>query len=170
MNSYNNAIDTLNNATSKYLNTTYADASRCVGSIQNYSSSQEGFATWDSFSSSYNGRLKRGSSTAEIDWKQMQRFGLSLLNNADDEYWLASRWWGYSNGSENRTFGMRYINEWYVTANEDYDNETLCIVHSNGSTEAYGFTKGLRPVFHLKDNVKITGGSGTESDPYTLGV
>ena len=29
---------------------------------------------------------------------------------------------------------------------------------------------GLRPVFMLKSEIKVTGGSGTEQDPYTLGI
>lgn len=40
-------------------------------------------------------------------------------------------------------------------------------VSYNSSSEA---TYGLRPVFTLKEEVKITGGSGTKDDPYTLGV
>ena len=36
--------------------------------------------------------------------------------------------------------------------------------------EGFVATYGLRPVFTLKDEVKVTGGSGTEDDPYTLGV
>ena len=40
-------------------------------------------------------------------------------------------------------------------------------INYNGSYEA---TYGLRPVFTLKDEVKVTGGSGTQDDPYTLGV
>lgn len=37
-------------------------------------------------------------------------------------------------------------------------------------TTALTYTAGLRPVFTLKSNVKITGGNGTASNPYTLGV
>ena len=39
-----------------------------------------------------------------------------------------------------------------------------------GALHDYDFTCGLRPVFTLKSNVKVTGGSGTSASPYTLGV
>ena len=47
-------------------------------------------------------------------------------------------------------------------------------VHSTGRIGDYGSVNSnessVRPTLYLKSNVKITGGSGTSSDPYTLGI
>lgn len=46
----------------------------------------------------------------------------------------------------------------------------LCYIHHEGGPYSYDRTAGLRPVFKLKDTVKVTGGSGSSVDPYTLGT
>ena len=52
-------------------------------------------------------------------------------------------------------------------------SDNVFIVYSNGRIFA-GIVSynqyGVRPVLYLKSNVKITGGSGTSSNPYTLGI
>ena len=52
-------------------------------------------------------------------------------------------------------------------------SDNVFIVYSNGRIFA-GIVSynqyGVRPVLYLKSNVKITGGSGTSSDPYILGI
>ena len=39
---------------------------------------------------------------------------------------------------------------------------------NTGYVYADSETNGLRPVFHLRPEVIVTGGSGSEEDPYTL--
>ena len=49
--------------------------------------------------------------------------------------------------------------------------QILCQNKTEGDPwETYPWTKGLRPVFILNSNVKVTGGSGNSSSPYTLGI
>ena len=43
-------------------------------------------------------------------------------------------------------------------------------VLKSGSYYSAAGTRGFRPVFTLKSGLKITGGEGTETSPYTLGV
>ena len=43
----------------------------------------------------------------------------------------------------------------------------MCLTYGGG-TYSDSRTDGLRPVFHLKSDVIVTGGSGTEEDPYIL--
>ena len=63
------------------------------------------------------------------------------------------------------------LNEWTITPNSSYSNYVF-ILYYNGyllSNLAYsGFS--ARPVFYLNSNVEYNGGSGTESDPFTLVV
>ena len=81
---YNDAINILNNATSKYLNTTYANSVRCVGSVpDNPSYENSDRCGWTAV------RLyERGEDNHETDFNQMETLG---LNNIGKEYWLASR-------------------------------------------------------------------------------
>ncbi len=162
MNSYNNAISTLNNATSKYNNATYSSRARCVGSDpSNPTSDNPGYVTSnDGYMSSYNGQFKKTDTHHTTDWDKMNSLGIHKI---DDHYWLASRYVGsMSNGCY---FGIRFVYS-YGTL----DDGRLCRVYTDAPRSSYGYSYGLRPVFKLKSGIKVTGGSGTESSPYTLGA
>ena len=47
---------------------------------------------------------------------------------------------------------------------------SICHVKSNGTTACVSANDGLRPVFTLNAGLKVTGGSGEDGAPYTLGV
>ena len=159
MNSYNNAISTLNNATSKYINTAYVDKARSVGSVPDNPNSQSGYHRTQ-FSSSYSGKLRDTDTNYETDYNQMKALN---INNIDDYYWVASR-----NVNSNSSDGDFYVR---VVLTYGYlSNSSLCSVSSSGRTDSYSYAYGLRPVFHLRSNIKVTGGTGEEGDPYTLGT
>ena len=160
MNSYNNAISTLNNATSKYINTTYVDKARSVGSVPNNPNSQSGYYTFTKFSSSYSGKLRDTDTNYETDYNQMKALN---INNIDDYYWLASR---YVRSSSGRS----YFRLRPVLTDGSLGGSYLCYVDRSGSTGSYSYANGLRPVFHLRSNIKVTGGTGEEGNPYTLGT
>ena len=162
-NDYNDAINILNNATSKYLNTTtnYADKVRSVGSVPN-NPSYDGagmFTSSDSYMSSYNGQFKDADTNYETDWNQMNALNIHDIGN---NYWLASRYM-YAVSSHS-LFGVRHVK----TDGKSYYG-WLCYITSSGRTESYSIVSGLRPVFHLKSGLKVTGGNGTSDNPYTLG-
>ena len=159
---YNNVISILNNATSKYVNTTYVDEARSVGSDpSNPTSDNPGYLTSSySYMSSYNGQFKNQDTHYEADFNQMGTLG---IQDIDEYYWLASRDGGaYSSGGY---FRVRHVN-----ARGDLDYGTLGFVLSSGDAHSGTYTRGLRPVFHLKSNIKVTGGTGEEGSPYTLGT
>ena len=160
--SYNNARTTLNNATSKYINTTYADEARSVGSDpSNPTSDNPGyFTSSESYMSSYNGQFKNEDTHYTTDYDQMGTLG---IRGIDKNYWLASRL--VSSGSRDSNFLVRRV---YTSGNLSFSR--LCFVNRNGSTFSYSDANGLRPVFHLKSNIKVTGGTGEEGSPYTLGT
>ena len=64
-------------------------------------------------------------------------------------------------------------NEWILPQNADTSNRAF-YVNSNGHVNynfvVYNGQFAVRPVLYLKSTVKITGGSGTSTDPYTLGL
>ena len=161
MNDYNDVINILNNATIKYLNTTYADKVRCVGSVPN-NPSYDGagmFTRSDSWFSSYNGKLKNEDENYSMDYDQISKLGLRV---ADKGFWLASR--GVYSISH-RTYFMVHT----ISSSGVRSGNYLCYLESNGSTYSDSATNGLRPVFHLKSELKVTGGNGTSDNPYTLG-
>ena len=161
MNSYNNAIKTLNDATSKYLNTTYATSVRCVGSVPNdpYYDEAGMYNEFTGNLSSYNGQFKDSDDYLATDYSQMR-----VLNiwNIGKIYWLPSR---YTNNIANTRILLRMK---YAYGSSYEDNE-LCTISETNRTGASS-TMPLRPVFTLKPGLKVTGGSGTSDAPYTLGV
>ena len=162
MNSYNSAISTLNNATSKYINTTYVDKARSVGSDpSNPTTDNPGYFTSSySYMSSYNGKFKNQDTHYETDYNQMGTLG---IRDIDEYYWLASRLvTSYSSGS--------YFYVRSVTTSGNLNNDYLCSVNSFGRTRSFSNANGLRPVFHLKSGIKVTGGTGEEGSPYILGT
>ena len=64
-------------------------------------------------------------------------------------------------------------NEWILPQNAGTSNRAF-YVNSNGHVNynfvVYNGQFAVRPVLYLKSNVKITGGFGTSTNPYTLGL
>ena len=161
MNSYNNAISTLNNATTKYINASYIDRARCVGSLPNNPNSEAGmYSRTENWFSSYNGKFKDTDMNYELDTDQMIHIGILEI---DEPYWMASRFI-----SEIETSSSFHLYE--VSLNYGLDIAQFCQIHEGGTVYSRSFSEGLRPVFHLKSNIKVTGGTGEEDSPYTLGT
>ena len=161
-NSYNNAVNTLNNAAAGYNNSTYSTRARCVGSHPTSTSDTTSYFTSSySYMNEYNGQFKVADTNYSYDVGQMEILGIKAI---DYKYWLASR--SVISDSERTYFCLReiYPNGYLIESNYLY----LLYNDSgpNGSTESIG----LRPVFILKSTIKVTGGNGTSSSPYTLGV
>ena len=160
MNSYNNAIKTLNDAAASYNNGTYSSRARCVGSVPNNPSYDAAGMHSTQFGSSYDGKLKDGDTNYETDWNQMSMLD---IQNIGEAYWLASRQMKSSSissdfyirsGISNGNLGGWSLG-WWLNGDDIY---------------SYGRTSGLRPIFLLKSNIKVTGGTGEEGSPYTLGT
>ncbi len=68
---------------------------------------------------------------------------------------------GQSSNYENNT------NYWTITSYSDFD---IWSVYQGGDafSNSYTYTIGIRPSLNLKQNVIITGGTGTKRDPFTL--
>ena len=160
MNSYNNAISTLNSRAMAYNNNTYSSTGRCVGSVPNNPNQDSAGYHKTQFDSVYNGKLKDTDSNYIPDYSQMITLG---IRDAGEEYWLASR---STSGGYSSFCDVRYVSDsgglMAVTLCQIYPNVNAC----QGNWRAFG----LRPVFILKPEVKVTGGNGTSSSPYTLGV
>ena len=161
--SYNNAISTLNNRASAYNNSTYSDRVRSVGSDPDNPSDEETemYTSSESFMSRYTGTFKDEDRNYSDDVNQMEDLGILASNK---NYWLASR-----NVVEYSGLPMCYFYMRYVDIAKGDDDEIICSI-GDGYTNADTYTYGLRPVFRLKDTVQVTGGTGEEGNPYTLGT
>ena len=163
---YNNVVSTLNTEAGKYNNSTYSTRARCVGSHPTSTSDTTSYYTrsesW--FTSKYTNQFKDIDTKYETDYNQMETLGVS---NTDRAYWLASRnVRSYRTDGTDSAFCVRIG---YPSGGLLGDND-LCRVGSGGLAYAESNTKGLRPVFILKSDIKITGGTGESGSPYTLGV
>ena len=162
LDSYNNAISMLNGKAMDYKNEDYAIDARCVGSVPNDKNSEgSGYYTHtNSWFSLYDNRFKNGDENYRIDFEQMEKIGGIIVINKS--YWFASR---IVDAMSAAVYPDIYMSSSTIL------NGIANIFQLNSSTKkSLSVTSGLRPVFTLKDEVKVTGGSGTEDDPYTLGV
>ena len=160
--SYNNAIETLNNEAEAYINENYALDARCVGSVPTV---ENGVFTEKNSETAgpvelpfeYNGSTsidcKGADTNYETDKAQMEEYGLWTT---EEYYWVASR---YVNSD---SFGVRDV---YSSGYFYY--YSLCYVVSNGDTGSTAYGYGLRPCILLKSDIKINaegGKDGSTSD------
>ena len=159
---YNNAISTLNEKAEAYLNTTYASKARSVGSIPNNPDYESGMYTRDdTWFAERNGQYKDEDENYVADLTQMEALGIEIISN--DSYWMASRI-VYTRTSDSE-FGVRLVLSSYGLTY----SRTIWVKSESTTYSATPYF-GLRPVFTLKSGIKVTGGSGTSSSPYTLGT
>ena len=61
------------------------------------------------------------------------------------------------------------LSEWTITPDSSSSNNVFNL-YNNGSFYSASADNGfsVRPVFYLNSNVEYSGGTGTESDPFTL--
>ena len=166
--SYNNAIVTLNTEAEKFRKKDdgIAEVARCVGSVPN-NPNYDGAGMYtrrDSWFSSYNNTFKNTNNNYTADWNQMQSIVINGqgIHNIGKYYWIASRLVRASSSAS--TFHVRF-----VSSSGSLSDGYLCRVFSSGSVRGYSSSAfGLRPVFRLKSGIKVTGGDGSEGNPYTL--
>ena len=159
-NSYNNLIGTLNTRAEGYLNTTYASAARSVGSVPDNPNSEAQLLTSDYSWFDNSGMIRDEDENYLADVNQMRT--LDDIIAVGEEYWLASR--SNSIMSVKGSFYMRYVYTSGTVGGISVLDASSTIVHSRS------YTKGLRPVFTLKTGIKVIGGNGEETSPYTLGT
>ena len=166
--SYNNAIETLNNEAEGYINRDYAYDARCVGSIpavENgmFTKKDNGASNYVKIqfaNSNYINSLDKDTNY-EKDLEQLELAGIKVIENA---YWLASRHVIYANSS---------LYEFYVNrmdSNGKLYYYSLCNVYSRGNVTGVSQESGFRPCISIKSDIKIIGGDGkSEESAYIMG-
>ena len=167
--SYNRAVTTLNEKAEEYINPEFSDKARCVGSnpqnpkditVTAFTGKYEYMKTYN-----YNNKFKVKDLNYKNDYTRLDEIG---ARNFTDEsissyYWLASR--RINESSFETEFCILFIDKSGV-----FNWKQLVWIKSDGNLNGGGVGYGLRPVFHLKSGVKISGGDGTIVSPYTLSI
>ena len=161
--SYNGAQNLLNSTASQFNNSTYSTGARSVGCIPNNINSHSAYYAFPSSLAEYNIQLIDTDNNYLTDWNQMTSLG---IENIYSNYWLAS-YHVYKQTNSTVYFCVRN-----VQSNGTLTSTKLCdmsLEYYNPGSGGYN-TYGVRPVFKLKSTLKVTGGNGTSSNPYTLGI
>ena len=162
---YNTAISDLNNKVEEYMNDLYVKSARCVGTVPNnkgFESEIKDFKLqFEFYYDTY--QIRDQDDNYKNDVNKMELLG---IKDIETDYWLASRWVDYNSVGAwaSLTFGLRFIET------NGQLNEAIAGDCGLGDTSPASEYHGLRPVFTLKSNLKVTGGDGSEENPYTLGV
>ena len=164
--SYANMIRDLNSSANLYLNEKYADRARCVGSDASDPSYKETISTGNMkymeyipLQAIYN-FIQTHYESDEIKLRKIGEF------YKEDSYWLAAR-----NASTisylSTEFSARFVDTDGLSSASiiNYKNPDE-IIHGNFGP--YSKVCGVRPVISIKKEVIITGGDGTENNPYKL--
>ena len=167
--SYNNAINNLNNEAKTCMDSDgIAMDARCIGSIatlNNESKFQEDDTTemWSGTYSyltdfSLNNRFVNSNTNYVEDLEQMR---ILQIKSSRSTVWVASR--HIIPKSEYTTFGIGYLQENGVNVVTE-----ICKVKSTGSAVGNSQYFGIRAVFLISPDSRITGGDGSSSNPYIL--
>ena len=100
-----------------------------------------------------------GYASSNCEGKNLYIYG----NNTDDIRQCNSTNWLYN----------IKINEWLLNQDPDYAYGVFYLHNVGYITDggiAYNYQYATRPVVYLKSNIKITGGDGTSTNPYTFGL
>ena len=157
---YNGVVSWLNTQAGKYNNSTYSTRARCVGSHPtDTSDTTTYFTSSDDYISSYNGQFKDEDTNYETDYNQMGTLG---IRNTKNKYWLASRDLRPRND-------VVYFCCRCISTGGGLSRENLGWFGPTTSKRINVYSVWLRPVFILKSDIKVTGGTGEFIKPYTLG-
>lgn len=157
--SYNNAIKNLNDIANDYKNNDISTMARSIGSNPG-EPDIEGSCYSNILGAPQKSKKYRGSdNNYEEDNKQIEKIDLSV----NKVYWLASRDTNYDSNLYSKEASTI---SFYVRTSSSH--ELISRMDYSGWTVTFEKTKGVLPVFNLKDNVRIKSGNGTSDSPYEL--
>ena len=165
--SYANIILDLNASANLYLNEEYADRARCVGSNTINPSFEEEVSTDDMeyFEEKFENLLEPYGFIQTHYEEDVQKLKAIGEFYKDDSYWLAAR--GAMTSFLTTTYSARLVDS------EDIQSVVIVEYKNPNETIHGGFGHnyklcGVRPVISIKKDAIITGGDGTENNPYIL--
>ncbi len=163
---YANAVKLLNDKSKQYINPIYAVSGRSVGAT---SKSIEQIDR-NIYPVAFYREIVKRILPYHDDYGAADRN--LIMNNAAlqqtvGDVWLASRYLDPSDET-NYSFNVRCVGPNGTIVNRASTQE-LFLPKADGTSESYTFSKGVRPIITLRQDIRITGGAGTELEPYTIG-
>ena len=161
---YANAVKILNDYCANYVNSTYATSGRSVGAT----SSSIGQINTTQYPITHAKAQEVGNSNppfTDMEYQSDQTLieNNSALRHSSGYVWLASR----------NLYTIDSYSGFFVRClgtNGSMSNIGLSDEDSDGRTNDYSGSSGVRPVITLKSGIKITGGTGDVDHPYTIGI
>lgn len=168
--SYNNGIDILNNACQKYINSSYAKSARSIGSnpIEPEDKTIQTCKLSFLWNDSYDTGIKVADLNRESDITAINTYMPDVVS-LEDPYWIASR-----NIELNEDDNGNASVDFYIVINGipggAWSNCIFILHHEGGNNQTWQYTRtaGIRPVITLKDDIEISDGNGSETEPYRL--
>ena len=102
-----------------------------------------------------------GYASTDASCRQNLRSGVTYINNT----------WGGTPTCKNNNWLFKGVGYWTISPRSPHADNVF-LVHSDGSLggNLALYRVGVRPSLYLKQDVKVVGGTGTSSDPYTLKI
>ena len=168
--SYNNAIQYLNNEAESYINTDLVYDARCLGSISTISNNlffdkdSENLMTNPKNYQNLERFVNDGCMGKDDNYlEDCSQLGVLNMESSKEYFWLASR-----DGLILEKQGYFYVRFCGYAGNLAYTQNYNLSGYYQSSLVSSNLGWGLRPVFLLKNDVRISGGSGTSGSPYVL--
>lgn len=154
---YKNAVKTLNTVAGAFLNTSLAENVRSAGATS---------SSLDTITKTLTYKPTNYTELTDMEfYKDFANMCVSGTATATSGNccWLASRGCGCDSGWCH--FGVRSAG-----GPAGWGWGGIVYISPGGSTSSNSFNLGVRPIVSLKSTLKVTGGSGSQEDPYTLGL
>ena len=89
---------------------------------------------------------------------------------ASPENWLTNLYSYNNDTNRNNNWMYMGLNEWTISIRSDVTHNAYYIPDIGRLDEGYTDERisAIRPVFYLNSNVILTGGTGTQADPYRI--
>ena len=156
-----------------------SDSKWYLGGTSSYTSSSNGlsshFYSYERGAIVYSGRPT--SFIGEIGLLYPSDYGYATGGGSTTsrEECLATALYSWSSSSysdcKNNDWLLYSSNQWTITPRSGYSYDVFRVSSTGNVYNRYAYsTHAARPVLYLDSMVQITGGTGTSSDPYTLGI
>ncbi len=151
-NGYKNAVAVLNELSTQYINSNLAKKARSIGSAN------DSIAHITSELEYGNNEADYADNNYEDDVNKIK--GNNLLDS-NDSIWLASR-----NFESDENWDKYFVRS--LMSVGEFDDSNLYSISQYGTEQETAYTRGVKVVVTLKDDIQIISGDGSKENPYVL--
>ena len=156
-----------------------SDAVWNLGGASSSSNTASAFYTYERGTEVYNGRPTKWTGKIGLMYASDYGYATSGGSTTNRESCLNTVLYSWNSSSDcynndwlyNNSSNYRVNYHWTLTPDASPSRIVFCVVSSGHvSTNATSTSTGVSPTLYLNSNVKISGGSGTESNPFVLSL